>query len=801
MRLFIAEKPQIGKDIANALGHAVRKDGYFQCGDDCVTWCVGHIIKSAEPEAYNPAYKQWKKEDLPLRLFPVKYEPKPETAAQAKIVVNLVRQADLIVHAGDPDDEGQLLVDEVLIYAGNAKPVKRLLINDNTDAAVKKAIAGIQDNSRFKGMFNRALARSVGDNIFGFSMTRAFTIEAKKNGYSGVLSVGRVQTPVLGLICRRWLENNNHTEQTYQTIQADFDKDGKAFTGRWKVSENAPQDDKKRLNDEAYAKRLVESFKGQQADIVSAAVDEKESAAPLPFNLSDLQQFLNKKHKLSADDTLKITQALRDKYKCITYNRSDCSYLSEEQYQESPNVLNALKAVFPDVSGVDAGRKSRAFNSENVTAHTAIIPTTSAPDLSLLSKNEKIVYLAIAERYLIQFMPPKRWLEASAVLKIGAETFSSRAVNVTDKGFTAFYADNTDDEEEQATGENETDFDVLKSLRTGEQATCKNASYQNNKTKPRPLFTEATLLNAMDNIVDYVTTPHIKDLLKAKDKGKKKGQKGIGTQATRASFVPLLIKRGFIEKQGQKLVPTQAGLDFYHSLPKSVTEPDLTALWAEKQNDLESGDLTVEAFIDELYTEIKKLIDAMESGDLKVNAASAQNTVEFSCPNCGGAVINKGKLVACGKNCGFKLFFTVSKKTLTLKQLETLATTGKTPVIKGFMSQKTGKPFDAALVLKDKATGTLAFDFPKLTCPNCGGTVMSNGKRANCTKNCGFGVWLTVSGVTLTDAHIKALLEKGKTGIIKGFVSSKTGKTFDVPLLLADKATGKLAFDFPKNKS
>lgn len=183
---------------------------------------------------------------------------------------------------------------------------------------------------------------------------------------------------------------------------------------------------------------------------------------------------------------------------------------------------------------------------------------------------------------------------------------------------------------------------------------------------------------------------------------------------------------------------------------------------------------------------------------LKVNADSSSDTVNFPCPNCGAAVINKGKMVACSKICGFKRFFTVSKKTLTLKQLETLATTGKTPVIKGFMSQKTGKPFDAALVLKDKATGTLAFDFPKLTCPNCGGTVMSNGKRANCTKNCGFGVWLTVSGVTLTDAHIKALLEKGETGIIKGFVSSKTGKTFDVPLLLADKATGKLAFDFQK---
>jgi DNA topoisomerase-3 len=522
-------------------------------------------------------------------------------------------------------------------------------------------------------------------------------------------------------------------------------------------------------------------------------VDEKESAPPLPFNLSDLQQFLNKKHKLSADDTLKITQALRDKYKCITYNRSDCSYLSEEQYQEAPHVLDVLKSVFTQPLDIDSGRKSKAFNSANITAHTAIIPTASVPNLSALNANEKFVYLAIAERYLIQFMPEKRYQEANAVMNIDGDTFTSRAVNVTDKGFTAFYIDADNNEDDEAS-ETTSGFDVLKTLSTGETVVCADARYQNNKTKPKPLFTEATLLNAMDNIADYVTTPHIKDLLKAKDKGKKKGQKGIGTQATRASFVPLLTKRGFIRKDGQKIIPTQAGLDFYHSLPKSVTEPDLTALWAEKQNDLENGELTVEAFINELYAETEKLISDADGAELKVNAASAQNTVNYPCPNCGASVINKEKLVACSKNCGFKLFFTVSQKTLTLKQVEALATTGKTAVIKGFVSKKTGKAFDAALVLKDKASGTLAFDFPKLTCPNCGGTVMSNGKRANCTKNCGFGIWLTVSGVTLTDAHIKALLEKGKTGIIKGFVSSKTGKSFDVPLQSGRDPTFRMNF-------
>ncbi|KMK87261.1 DNA topoisomerase III [Pectobacterium atrosepticum ICMP 1526] len=796
MRLFIAEKPQVGKDIANALGNAVRKDGYFQCGNDYVTWCVGHIIKSAEPEFYNPDYAQWIKEDLPLRLFPVKYEPKPETAEQVKIVVNLINKADIIIHAGDPDDEGQLLVDEVLIYAENTNPVKRLLINDNTDAAVKKAIGDIKDNNRFKGMFNRALARSVGDNIFGFSMTRAFTIEAKKNGYNGVLSVGRVQTPVLGLICKRWLENTSHKQTTYQTIQAEFLHSDNTFKANWKVSDNAPQDDKKRLNDEAYAKALVQSFKGKEADIVSAAVDKKESAPPLPFNLSDLQQFLNKKYKLSADDTLKLTQALRDKYKCITYNRSDCSYLSEEQYQESPQILEVLKSVFTQPLDIDPSRKSKAFNSENITAHTAIIPTTNVPDLSKLTKDEKVVYLSIAERYLIQFMPLKCYQEASAVMKIGLDTFSARAINVTDKGFTAFYADSEEDDEEQNDAA-PSDFDVLKSLRTGETVNCTGASYQNNKTKPKALFTEASLLNAMDNIVDHVTTPHIRELLKAKDKGKKKGQKGIGTQATRASYVPLLIKRGFIKKDGQKIIPTQAGIDFYQSLPKSVTEPDLTALWAEKQNELERGELSVDDFINDLYVEISNLISENTVNTLKVTAQSSRELLTFPCPSCGDGLENKGNFIACVGHCGFRLFWTISQKTLTLKQMESLVVKGETALIKGFVSKKSGKPFDAVLTMTDKITGAVTFKFSQLICPNCGGSVVNNGKRVSCTKNCGFGIWTTISGVSLAAAQIEALLIKGKTGVIKGFVSSKTGKSFDAALKLEDKPSGRLSFEFP----
>ncbi|WP_037388606.1 DNA topoisomerase, partial [Serratia symbiotica] len=219
MNLYIAEKPSVAKDIAKALGgNFQKKDGYLESTDNVVTWCYGHLLKSIEPEAYNPAYAQWKAKDLPLQLYPLRYEPITGKEAHTQTVINLIKKADVIVHAGDPDDEGQLLVDELLEYTGNSKPVKRLLINDNTDAAVKKALSQLKDNHHFKGIYRKALARAAGDLIYGMSMTRAYTIEGRKNGYRGILSVGRVQTPILGLIVRRYLANQSHTSSFYYQL-------------------------------------------------------------------------------------------------------------------------------------------------------------------------------------------------------------------------------------------------------------------------------------------------------------------------------------------------------------------------------------------------------------------------------------------------------------------------------------------------------------------------------------------------------------------------------------------------------
>ncbi|WP_258086639.1 type IA DNA topoisomerase [Xenorhabdus bovienii] len=717
MRVWIGEKPDVAKDIVKALGGsftgADSRNGFCTVGSDIVTWCFGHILESAEPEVYNPSYKQWNTADLPLKLYPLKLTPKANAKKQLNVILDLLKKSDSAVNAGDPDDEGQLLVDEVLIYANYKKTVKRLLLQDNTDAGVKRAVNNLKDNKQFQGLYLKALARSVGDDIYGKSMTRAYTLAAQAKGYRGVLSVGRVQTPILGLICKRFLDNKNHVKGFYQTIKGEFKTANGLFGANWKVSENAPQDEKKRLNDEGCADRLSKHLTGKSFDVVSAAVCDKKEFAPLPFNLLKLQQAMSQSHKFSAKKTLKITQDLREKYKAITYNRSDCQYLSDEQFKEAPELLNVLKQGLSQFSDypIDKRQKSKAFNTDNVTAHTAIIPTTNVPDLNKLTDDERVVYLTIAERYIAQFLPPKIFKEALAILKWDLETFSCRATEIQEKGYTTFYQNQSDDEEvsEEKT-DSDSDYAIIAKLRTGESVSCEKCDYENKETTPPPLFTESSLLAALSRIADFVIDPKIKAVLKAKDAGKKGEFGGIGTPATRDSFVPLLVNRGFIAIEKQKLIPTQAGLDFYHSLPLMVTQPDLTALWAEKQQEIEKGQLDVEVFVKDLYADIQELIDFGISDNLKVDASSSENKLSVSCPLCKSELLENSKAFAsCKARCGFVIWEEIAGKKITRTQAETLIEKGETGIIKGFKS-KAGKLFDAKLVL-DKASGKVIFKY------------------------------------------------------------------------------------------
>ncbi|HDW3457534.1 TPA: topoisomerase C-terminal repeat-containing protein, partial [Escherichia coli] len=541
------------------------------------------------------------------------------------------------------------------------------------------------------------------------SMTRAYTIPAKTKGYKGVLSVGRVQTPVLGLIVNRTRANKNHKSSFYYTMTGHFQRGADVIRANWKPGEFAPLTDRKLL-DKTWANGTATSLAGKPATVEAAATDDKKTAAPLPFNLVRLQQYMNKKFKMTAQKTLDITQQLREKYKAITYNRSDCSYLSDEQFSEAPQIIDALKSVFDQPMDIDTTRKSKAFNSAKVTAHTAIIPTVSVPDVNALSTDERNVYLAIAQHYLVQFMPEKAYQEVSVAIQCGDESFYARARKTTDSGFEAFLGVENAGDDEAEVENDDSAFDLLCKIRTGETVTTKEVVVNEKKTTPPPLFTEATLLAALVRVADFVTDPVIKKLLKDKDRDKKDEHGGIGTPATRASILETLKKRNYITLEKGKLIPTDTGYALIDALPDIAVNPDMTALWAEKQTLIENGEMTIEQFVDELYNDLIPMISNANSAEIKVSpsAPSGQSQrLSSPCPSCGKQIVIRPKSYSC-TGCEFKIWNEFSGKKITQAQAEKLIKSGKTDLIKGF-KKKSGGTYDAVLVLEDKKTGKLGF--------------------------------------------------------------------------------------------
>lgn len=708
MNLYIAEKPDLAKAVARGLGdNFTRKDGYFESDKNIVTWCFGHILEMKKPEDFNPDYKFWKLDNLPLQLHPMQLQPKESTKKQVEIVLNLIKKCNIINHLGDPDDEGQLLVDEILEYANNKKPVYRILINDVADNAVKKALASPRPNSEFKGLYNKALARQIADAIYGMSLTRACTIQANKekkpDQEKRVFPVGRVQTPILGMITKRYLDFNSHKKSFYYVLNTEFNH---KFKANYKIKDDAPVDEKGRIIEKAYLDNIQSKILNETGLISDVKKEKKETKPPLPYNLAKLQQDIINKHGYTANEIQEITQKLREKYKAITYNRSDCSYLSDDQFSDSPKIIENVKESLGLNLPFDSSIKSSAFDNSKITAHTAIIPTETKLDIDELGEKEKNVYKAICERFLIQFLPNKKYDVLTVTLSIKDETFSIRSSSTTDKGFTVLFADEDNEDSEELDSSN---YDELMKLSNGDSLTCSKSNVENKETKPKPLFTEASLISALVRVADFVEDPKIKALLKLKDKDNDNEHGGIGTPATRVGIIENLKKRNYIEVKGKNVIPTSTGIDFYNAIPKQLLAPDLTALMFEQQESIERGELTIDKFVEQLYLDIELILKDIKESNL--SSIKNDSDLDFNCPFCKNSLKSLPKLVKCSNNdCGLTIWLTISSKKLTGSQIKTLLTKRKTNLIKGFKS-KAGKEFDAKLILNDDKKVT--FEFPK----------------------------------------------------------------------------------------
>ncbi|HBD9139919.1 TPA: DNA topoisomerase 3, partial [Campylobacter jejuni] len=631
MRLFIAEKPELGRAIAEGLdGNYKSGEGYIQKGDNIVTWAFGHILELAKPEEYDEKYKLWKLEDLPLPIKEFKYLPKKESKKQLKIICDLIHSDKItsIVNCGDADDEGQILVDEIIQYSKTSKPVFRVLINDLTPKAVKEEIAKIKPNADFKGMSERGFARSQADWIVGINLTRAYTIMARKNGYEGVLSVGRVQTPILSLIVNRDKEFENFKSIDYYSLLGDFNINNNTIKARLKTED--------KILDENLAKEIKESCENQNAKI-NLKIENKKEYPPLPYNLLVLQAECAKLFGFSPDKTLEITQNLREKHKAITYNRSDCQYLPETMFEQAPNILNIIKENLNSndeiqalIASSDLTIKSKAFNDANISAHYGIIPTQNKIS-SQLTQDELVVYNLIAKRFIIQFFHPREYQTNTINLEVNQRIFTATQNKTTKSGFRSLWQ-NVDSEEEQENNEN--DINDLSILKNGDIAKCSLIQIEKKQTKPRPYYTMTTLLKDLNSVAKYVSDERIKKLLMEKDKDKKGESGGIGTPATRSNHIKTLIEREYIEVSKDKkqiIKSTKKGRDLIKLSPKSLITPDMTALWFEQQKMIEISELRREQFLEEITKEVISEIQRIDKNQ-EFKILDNENKPKIQCP-------------------------------------------------------------------------------------------------------------------------------------------------------------------------
>ncbi len=636
MKLFIAEKPELAKAIITGInGTSERNDGYFQIGDNIVTWAYGHILGLAMPEEYNEKYKNWKIEDLPLQIDinSFKYIPLEASKKQLQIIVDLINSNNIttIVNAGDNDEEGQILVDEILAYADNKKPVQRVLISDLTPKGVKKALENIRSNDEFKGLSDSGFSRSQADWLVGINLTRAYTKLAQLKGYQGVLSVGRVQTPILGLIVARDKEHESHQSSFYYTIKGIFNTDNITFNANLKVDE--------KITNESEANVILNSCKDKIGIVIKAIKETKKINPPLPYNLLDLQAECSKKFGYKPDKTLEITQTLREKHKLITYNRSDCSYLPENLFEDAPITLESIKANLIDfqdfINNSNISIKSLAWNDKNVTAHHGIIPTTQIVNIEDLSKDELNIYTLIAKKFIAQFYEPKEYIYTQIEIKVNDNIFATSSKRTIKQGFEVLFKDEIEEKEEIENDVN------LEKVKQDSKAICEDINILKEKTKPKPYYTMPTLLKDLTSVAKYIKDSDIKKLLVEKDKDKKGENGGIGTPATRSAHIKNLFDKGYIIEDKKSIKSTPTGKKLIELSPKSLSTPDMTALWFEQQKDIQDNKFSKEDFLNNVEEYIKTEINRIKSSDKFESIAIDENSIK--CPSCGVGILRRIK--------------------------------------------------------------------------------------------------------------------------------------------------------------
>ncbi len=824
LKLIIAEKKELAQAISDAIpGHCSQTSPYIVKGDYALTWCSGHLLALKEPEDFDESYKEWKKEQLPIffsdwgmKIGKVPKGSKQNKAERVKLIGELLKQCDMVIHAGDCDDEGQLIVDEILRWHNYTGPVKRLDTSDTTEARLKKALASMVDNDdalQREGWV--AYARSVSDALVGFNVTRAMTIS---NGT--LLPIGRVQTPTLGLVVQREKLITEHKKIMYYVITAPTDVDGKTVPAKYEPDPKDPQLDDGRITDKAYAQKIAKTLENRQHPSIKISKKKVSEGPPLPFNMVKLQVYCSS--HFGYDDVMSITQTLRDKYKAITYNRSDCQYLGDEHFMQAPDTMKyVLSNTGINPAGLDTSIRSKCFDQSKITAHFAIIPTANNVDLSQMTEPERNVYLAIAKRYMMQFMPPAQKERTNLLIELSeGGTLKAVSTEILSPGFLILEKELAGDDEKSA----------LSQIAAGEyKGTSHDPKIDAKETKPPSRYTIATLCEDMTRIAKYVTDPKAKRLLIEKDRDKDNENGSIGTPATREAIVNNLINRGLLAQEKRNLVPTPKGIELYSVMPDEFRLADTTAKWWVVQEDIRTGNAqpddlihsvldTVKAFLNRPIPKVKKTV-------------SAEQKVVGKCPVCGGDVVERKTGFGCinfnpeQNGCKFYIakqnpkFPPLASKTITATIAKKLLS-GGTLTVKD-VPKKDGKgTYTAILKISADEQGRCrwSMDLPSREpvgkCPVCGGDliefskafVCSNHKKEN-PESCKFVVFKEnsrfppLAKTTITAVSMKKLLA-GNSLLVNNIPKKDGSGTYSAEIKLSADEEGrpKWSLHFPEIK-
>ena len=673
MTTIIAEKPSVAREIANLVGAKEKKDGYLSGGGYFVTWAFGHLITLAMPQDYG--FVGFKKENLPIipaqhKLLPKQvyngkeYKVDTGVSKQLKVIKELFNSSQQIIVATDAGREGELIFRYIYEYLNCKTPFKRLWISSLTDKAIAEGLKNLKPGDNYNNLYRSAKARSEADWLVGMNASQALTISAGK----GVFSLGRVQTPTLGMICSRFLENKNFKSQKYWQIRLFSEKSNIPYS---LLSEN-------RFNSSEECNNAIKGIKGSNNAVISKyETKEVLQDPPLLYDLTTLQKESNSKLGFSADKTLSIAQKLYEG-KLISYPRTGSRYISDDVFDEIPGLIKNL-GRYPRFSGYIGNMpkelNNKSVNTSKVTDHHALIITENIP--SNLSGDEKEIYELIAGRMLESFSPKCKKQVITITAESQGHLFTTKGTKVLHPGWRGVFNQQDENDEEinlPILSENET-IQLLK------------VESLEKETKPKPLHTEASLLATMETAGKELENEEERQAIK---------ECGIGTPATRAAIIETLFSREYIKREKKSLLPTEKGLAVYDIVKdKKISDVAMTGSWESELLKIENGSRDVHQFEQEIKQYTKEITGELLESNIKVSPEKKE-----ICPKCKtGELVSYAKLVKCNsEQCDFKVWKTICGKELTDKQINDLVLKRKTGMIKGFKS-KTGKSFDAILIM------------------------------------------------------------------------------------------------------